>query len=194
VTDLLSPAAEGACQHGENDYRFCPRCGGSLQRQVVKPSEPEQLVCGHCGFIFYLDPKVVVGTIGTIDDRIVLLRRGIEPAYGHWVFPGGFVNRGETVEQAGIREAKEEVNLDVRIQELLNVYSYPEPSFVFVVYSVAVVGGNLRAADEAIEVGTFSPGNIPWQGLAFRSTHDALRDYTKRYFGSGVQEHGRQTP
>ncbi len=191
---MISTGGSGSSQYGADEYRFCPRCGCPLQLQVVKPTEPEQLVCDHCGFIFYLDPKVVVGTIGTIDNKIVLLRRAIEPAYGRWVFPGGFVNRGETVEQAGIREAKEEVNLDVRIKELLNVYSYPEPSFVFVVYSVAVVGGDLRAADEAIEVETFSPEKIPWQGLAFRSTHDALRGYTRRYFGRGPQEHGRQTP
>ena len=183
MTDLLSTGAKGSCQNGKSEYRFCPRCGGSLRLEIVKPTEPEQLVCGQCEFIFYLDPKVVVGTIGTIEDRIVLLRRGIEPAYGRWVFPGGFVNRGETVEQAGVREAKEEVNLDVRIKELLNVYSYPDRPFVFVVYAVEVAGGKLRAADEAIEVGTFSPDQIPWQGLAFRSTHDALRDYTSRFFG-----------
>lgn len=162
-------------------YRFCPKCGHTLRTEVIKPSEPERLVCGGCGFIFYLNPKVAVGTIGTIDGRIVLLRRGIEPAYGKWVFPGGYVDRGETTEQASIRETKEEANLDVKIDRILNVYSYRGRPIVVIVYAVRIVGGDLRPGDEAIEVGTFSPQEIPWQELAFPSTRDALKDYVEQY-------------
>ena len=167
-------------EHEDPAYRFCPVCGCDLRLEVIKPSEPKRLVCGRCSFVFYLDPKVAVGTLGTLDDRVILLRRGIEPAYGQWVFPGGYVNRGETTTGAAIREAKEEVNLDVRIDSLLNVYSYRERPVVLIAYTVTVVGGELGAGDEAIEVGTFAPEEIPWGDLAFPSTRDALREYLEK--------------
>src|SRR5689334_22374238 len=81
-------------------YRFCPRCGGTLSSRVVKPGEPDRLVCDACGHIFYLNPKIASCAISQIEGRVVLLRRGIEPQYGKWVFPGGFVDRGETVHGA----------------------------------------------------------------------------------------------
>jgi hypothetical protein len=85
-------------------YRFCPRCGGALAWKVLKESEPQRLVCQACAFVFYLDPKVAACTICMVDGGIVLLRRTIEPRIGTWVFPGGFVDRGEAVSAAAIRE------------------------------------------------------------------------------------------
>src|SRR5688500_8530057 len=105
-------------------YRFCPRCGASLAARLVKTGEPERLGCGGCRFLFYLDPTVAGGTIPRVSGEIVLMRRGIEPQHGKWVFPGGFVHRGETVEGAAVRETREEVSLDVEIQDLVGVYSY----------------------------------------------------------------------
>ena len=93
-------------------YRFCPVCGGALEPRVLKATEPTRLVCTRptCGFVFYLDPKIAVGTVIRMpDDRIVLVRRAIEPGYGKWVFPGGYVDRGEEITLAAIREAREEV-------------------------------------------------------------------------------------
>src|SRR4051794_26103299 len=89
------------------EYRFCPGCAGTLESRSLKGGEPDRLVCGACGFVFYLDPKVAVGTIiATDDSRLVLVRRAIEPGYGLWVFPGGFVDRGEELEAAAKREAR----------------------------------------------------------------------------------------
>ncbi len=176
--------ADGSHPHGDIHYRFCPVCGHALHTQVIKSTEPGRLVCSQCGYVFYLDPKVAVGTIGDIDGKIILLKRGIEPAYGRWVFPGGYVDRGETAEEAGIRETKEEVNLDVKIESLLNVYSYSGRPVIIIVYAVSITGGELRAGDEAIEVRTFGPKEIPWRELAFPSTRDALRDYIRRYMSS----------
>jgi 8-oxo-dGTP pyrophosphatase MutT (NUDIX family) len=93
------------------DYSFCPKCGGMLTRRSIKVSEPNRLVCDACGFVFFQDPKVAVGTIVPIEGKILLIRRAIEPAYGKWVFPGGFVDRGERTEEAAIRETREESNL-----------------------------------------------------------------------------------
>ena len=169
----------GKHHHGHIEYRFCPRCGGALDRRTVKAGEPRRLVCQSCAFIFYQDPKVVAGTVFTLDGGIVLLKRGVEPALGKWVFPGGYVDRGESVQDAASRETKEESQLDVRVNSLLNVYSYPRSPNVIVVYAAEVIGGELAAADESTEAGIFSPNEVPWQALAFDSTRDALKDYIK---------------
>jgi ADP-ribose pyrophosphatase YjhB (NUDIX family) len=163
-------------------YRFCPHCAGPLNNRLVKPGEPERLVCGACGFVHYLDPKVAACTVTSYNGRIVLIKRAIAPAYGQWVIPGGFVDRGETVEDAAVRETREETELEVRLTGLLNIYSYPGSVVVVVVYTASPIGGTPRAADEALEIGLFQAGEIPWQELAFPSTRDALRDYLKRFY------------
>jgi 8-oxo-dGTP diphosphatase len=160
------------------EYHFCPRCGGDLELRTVKQGEPARLVCVRCAFIFYLDPKVAVGTI-IVDERehIVLVKRAIEPGYGKWVFPGGYVDRGEDVKVAAIREAREEAGLDVELDRLINVYSYPGRAPVIIVYAARMIGGCLGCDDEGLEARFFAPEDIPWDELAFRSTHEALREY-----------------
>lgn len=172
--------------HGHVEYRFCPRCGGGLDKRIVKPTEPKRLVCQACSFIFYQDPKVVAGTIFTLDGGIVLLKRGVAPAMGKWVFPGGYVDRGESVEDAAIRETKEESMLDVKLASLLNVYSYARSPNVVVVYAAEVVGGELAAADESVEARAFQASQIPWDELAFESTREALNDYIRLYLQRGI--------
>lgn len=165
--------------HGAIEYRFCPRCGGGLESRMIKSAEPNRLVCRNCAFIFYLDPKVVAGTLFSINGGLVLLRRGIEPGLGKWSFPGGHVDRGESVQEAAIRETQEEAHLDVRLKSLLGVYSYPRSPNVVVVYTAEVVGGELTAGDEAVEAKAFEASKIPWQELAFMSTKDAVADFLK---------------
>ena len=167
--------------HGHVEYRFCPRCGGDLEKRVVKATEPKRLVCLNCSFIFYQDPKVVAGTIFTIEREIVLLKRGVETAMGKWVFPGGYVDRGGSVQEAAIRETREESQIDVQLGPLLNVYSYSRSPNVIVVYTADVVGGELAAGDESVEAGVFARSQIPWDELAFDSTRDALNDYIRLY-------------
>jgi ADP-ribose pyrophosphatase YjhB (NUDIX family) len=161
-------------------YHFCPRCGGPLERRLLKASEPERPVCTQCGFVFYIDPKIAVGTIiATDSDRIVLVKRAIEPGYGRWVFPGGYVDRGETLTAAAVREAREECGLDVRLDGLVNIYSYAGRAPVIVVYAATPIGGRLCADDECLEAGEFPLDAIPWADLAFPSTTDGLRDYLR---------------
>jgi 8-oxo-dGTP diphosphatase len=163
------------------EFRFCHRCGAALLLRRLKPGEPERLVCAGCGFILFLDPKLAAGTICPLDGGIVLVRRGIEPAYGKWVIPGGYVDRGEAVAAAAIRETLEEASLEVAIRDLVNVYSYPGNPVVVVVYLAQVLGGQLRAGDEALEARVFPPTALPWEELAFSSTGEALRDYLRRF-------------
>jgi ADP-ribose pyrophosphatase YjhB (NUDIX family) len=162
-------------------FRFCPLCGGKLNKKKIKSSEPDRLVCSLCSFVYYLDPKVATGTVTLFENRIVLAKRGISPGYGKWVIPGGFVDRGETLEEAAIRETLEETGLQVRLISLLNVYSYPGKAVVVVAYLAEAMAGVPEACDETLEVGLFQYEGIPWEDLAFPSTREALRDYRKRF-------------
>ena len=153
-------------------------CGGPLESRLLKAGEPERLVCTRCGFVFYLDPKIAVGTIIRSDSGgIVLVRRAIEPGYGKWVFPGGYVDRGEEIRSAAVREAREECGLDIDLDGLVNIYSYAGRTPIIVVYAATIAGGSLCADDECLEARVFGADEIPWDDLAFRSTYDALRDY-----------------
>ena len=167
--------------HGHIEYRFCPRCGGGLEKRSIKAIEPKRLVCRACSFIFYQDPKVVAGTIFTLNGGVVLLRRGVEPAVGKWVFPGGYVDRGESVQEAAVRETLEESRLRVELDGLIDVYSYPKSPNIIIVYRAHITSGELAAGDESIEAATFVASQIPWPDLAFDSTRDALKDYIKLY-------------
>jgi ADP-ribose pyrophosphatase YjhB (NUDIX family) len=162
-------------------FRFCPVCGAHLEARLLKAGDPERLVCPSCRFVLYLDPKVAVGTIvGGAGDRVLLLRRAIEPGYGKWVFPGGYVDRGEIVEQAALREAREECGLEVRLTGLIGMYSYQGRTPIVIVYSAVPTrdgGDGVCMDEESLEARWFAPAEIPWADLAFSSTGDALRDY-----------------
>jgi ADP-ribose pyrophosphatase YjhB (NUDIX family) len=162
---------------------FCPKCGGKLEGRLLKRGEPERLVCAACEYVHFHDPKVATGCIVEDGGGIVLLRRAIEPGYGKWVFPGGYVDRGERVEDAAVRETLEECCLQVRLSSLLGVYSYSGRPIVVIVYAGDVIGGVLQAADEALDAGAFAPAEIPWDELAFSSTFDALAEYVERRYG-----------
>ena len=169
--------------HSHDDtapYRYCPVCGSALEPRVLKITEPKRLVCTNtsCGFVFYLDPKIAVGTIIKMaSGKIVLVKRAIEPGYGKWVFPGGYVDRGEEVTLAAVREAREEAGLAVRLDYLINVYSYAGRAPVIIVYAATMISGELAVDDEGLEAREFDLDEIPWEDLAFRSTREALRDY-----------------
>jgi ADP-ribose pyrophosphatase YjhB (NUDIX family) len=160
-------------------YKFCPQCGGCLEQKIIQPKEPERLVCRDCGFVFYLDPKLAGIAIIPWEAGLVLARRAIEPGYGLWVAPGGFVDVGERVEDAVVREVREEVFLDVRIKRLLNIYSYSGRTTVIAAYVAEVISGHPGGGDETLEARVFRPDEIPWEEIAFPSTRDALRDYLK---------------
>jgi ADP-ribose pyrophosphatase YjhB (NUDIX family) len=150
-----------------------------LEEKYIEIEQHHRKVCSGCGHVFYLNPKVVAATVPRQDSRIWLLRRNIEPSCGNWTFPSGYVDLGESVQEAAIRETREETLLDVRVDSLLNVYSYAKVGIVVVVYCSTVVGGTAGLTPESQEVRAFKLEDIPWTSLAFPSTREALTDYVR---------------
>ena len=168
-----------------DDARFCPRCGGDAQVDY-----PRSVRCAACGYIAFYNPKPVAAAIPFDDDgRVILLRRGFEPGRGLWTFPGGFVDLGESVEDAAHRETDEELAMPIELGPLVGVYSRETERIVLIVFRARALGAP-RATPEATEVRAFAPGDIPWDELAFWSTDQALRDVL-RDMGCGS---GGQTP
>ncbi len=157
--------------------RFCPRCGSPLEERYIEEEQHHRKICTGCGFIFYLNPKVVAGAVPQQDGRIWLVRRNIEPSLGSWTFPGGYVDMGERVPDAAVRETYEETRLDIHLDGLLNIYSYENVGIVLIVYRATVTGGAPSVTPESLEVRAFCLDEIPWTSLAFPSTRDALTDY-----------------
>jgi ADP-ribose pyrophosphatase YjhB (NUDIX family) len=155
------------------DVAYCPRC-----RSPAAVDYPRCLRCARCGYSAYYNPKPVAATIPFAPDgRVILMRRGPGPNGGRWTFPGGFVDLGESVEDAARREAREELCLEVELERLVGVYSRPDERVVLIAFT-ASARGQPRATPEAPEVALFTCQQIPWQQLAFWSTEAALRDAT----------------
>ncbi len=166
--------------HHDRSFQHCPVCGEKAENTNMKEGEPSRLLCTGCGYVHYLDPKVVACTICEREGKIVLLRRGMDPQRGKWVMPGGYVDRGEEVAAAAIRETREECGIEITLTELLGVYSYTGYVEVVIVYLALHVSGDLVPRDETLEARLFSEKEIPWDDLAFQSTADALKDYYTR--------------
>ena len=164
---------------GPESYRFCPVCGGKLTNRLIKAGEPPRAVCTTCGFVFYIDPKLAVIALVPYRDGLVMVRRSIEPGYGLWVVPGGFVDVGERVEDAVVRETMEEAGLSVRVVRLFNVHSYQHSRTVVLSFITEYVSGVLAAGDEELEAQVFTRDDIPWDQIAFSSTRDAVREYLR---------------
>ena len=155
-------------------FSFCPLCAAPLDPDGGPGGRP---VCAACDYVQYADPKVAAGVIVELDGGILLVRRNHEPMYGRWSFPSGYVDVGEVVEEAAVREVLEETAVEVRIDRLLGVYSGPESAVIFIAFAGTATGGEPRPGDEAIEVGLFEPDALP--ELAF--PHDgAILDAWRR--------------
>ena len=164
----------------ESDYRFCPRCAGRLEERVLKDGDPGRLMCEECGFVYYLGPKLVAGAIFELDGGIVLIQRDIEPGYGKWTFPGGFVERGERAEAAARREVLEESGLEIEVREIVGLYTYEGEVPAIAVFAAGVTGGKPTPLDETMDVRSFPRDGLPWAEMAFPSTEHALKDYLRK--------------
>jgi ADP-ribose pyrophosphatase YjhB (NUDIX family) len=143
-------------------------------RRAIPPGDTlERDVCGHCGFVAYQNPKIVVGAVVRAGSGILMCRRAIEPRHGFWTLPAGYLELGETPEEGARREALEEANAEIRLTGLLAVYSVPRISQVQLIYRAELVGG-FAPGPESLDVRLFEFAALPWSDLAFPSVAWAL--------------------
>jgi ADP-ribose pyrophosphatase YjhB (NUDIX family) len=159
---------------------YCSRCGSPLTHGPIPNETRDRLACTSCGFVAYLNPRLVVSTLPvTADGRLVLIRRGIEPGYGAWAQPGGFLEIDETAHEGAVRETLEETGYIVDPDEVIGVYTRPLAAIVVLVWESRVVGGEPATSVETLEVRSFAADEIPWSELAFQTTTWALRDWVR---------------
>ena len=160
---------------------YCQICGRYLVERHIAAEHRTRLQCEACGFVHYLNPRVVTSVIVERGGDVLLQRRAVEPSIGKWTFPGGFLEIGEATETGAVRETREEVGLDVTLDGLLGVYSRPRVGIVLVVYTATSESGEaIIGDDESLEVRWFAPDALPWSELAFETTEAALRDWIAR--------------
>ena len=148
---------------------------GSFQRKIPPGDTHPRLVCADCGFVYYENPKVVVGSVCEWSDRVLLCRRSIEPRAGYWTIPAGYMEARETTVEGARREAWEEAQARIEIDSLLGVYNIPRISQVQLIYRARLVTPDVAAGHETREVRLFGWDEIPWDELAFPSVRWALR-------------------
>ena len=171
----------------QRDIKFCQHCGSVLgEKEIENKLRPH---CAKCGFTVFLDPKIAAVVLATKDDRLLMVRRGVEPEIGRWSFPAGYVDRGEVVEDAAIREVREETGLDVRLNGFVGLYSETNRAVVLAVYSAEIIGGSLKADHDAQEAAYFSANDLP--PLPFPHDDRIIEDWQtlvrKRELSSKIQ-------
>ena len=155
--------------------RFCPSCGGALELRVPPGEDRDRHVCGACGTVHYVNPKVIVGAVCTWGDRLLLCRRAIEPRSGYWTIPAGFLEIGETAEEGARREAWEEARARIAIEGLIAAYSVPRIAQVQLLYRARLLDEAVEPGPESLELMLVGWDAIPWEELAFPSVRWVLR-------------------
>ncbi len=157
-------------------FKYCPRCRTEMVDREVYGRVRRVCPAQSCRFVQFIDPKVGSAVLAlTPDKRVLLVKRNIDPARGSWCFPGGFMEIGETPQEAAIRECKEESGLDVRLSSLIDVFYYENyrGSGVLIIYKGQIKGGVAQAGDDSDEVGFFGPDELP-ENIVFSSNLKVL--------------------
>jgi ADP-ribose pyrophosphatase YjhB (NUDIX family) len=157
--------------------KFCSACGATVEWRIPKGDSRPRFICTACGIIHYQNPNMVVGSIPEWEDKILLCRRAIEPRYGLWTLPGGFMENGESTGDAAIRETMEEANADIQLGELFSMYSLPYISQVHLLFRATLMNLDFSAGEESLEVKLFAEHEIPWDEIAFRPIKFSLQHY-----------------
>jgi len=156
--------------------KYCSKCGAQVSLKVPHDDNRERWICDDCGVIHYQNPLIVVGCVPEKDGRILLCKRAIEPRLGYWTVPAGFMEIGESLAEAAARETFEEACAEVKIGHLFASVDVVDAGQVHVFFT-ATLDGNFGAGTESLEVALFRKNEIPWENIAFRSGHYALRKY-----------------
>ncbi len=150
---------------------------GPVVRMVPDGDNRERNVCTDCGFVHYLNPRVVVGAVVHHEQRILLCRRAIPPRTGFWTLPAGYLETGETAVAGARREAQEEAGADIAVEQTLGIYSLPRISLIQIIFAAALVNADIAPGAESLEVQLFAWHEVPWERLAFPSVRWAMEDW-----------------
>ncbi|MDA0225998.1 MAG: NUDIX hydrolase, partial [Proteobacteria bacterium] len=155
--------------------KYCSNCAAPVVRRVPPGDERPRWLCDACGEIHYQNPKVVTGCVPEWEGRVLLCRRAIEPRYGYWTLPAGFLENGETVAEGAARETLEEAGARVELLEAFTMLSVPMVNQVHVFYRARLLDLDFRPGEESLEVALFEEAAVPWQDIAFRTVGMTLR-------------------
>jgi len=156
---------------------YCSECGALVALTIPSGDTRLRHVCANCGTIHYRNPKLVVGTIPEWENSILLCRRAIEPRYGKWTLPAGFMETRETTAGAAARETLEEAHARIEIGEMFTLIDVPAISQVHIFYRARLLDTDFRPGEESLETALFFETEIPWDDIAFRTVSLTLRHY-----------------
>ena len=149
--------------------KYCSSCGAPVSLRIPAGDNLERYVCDDCGTIHYQNPRMVVGCVPEHEGRILLCKRAIEPRLGYWTVPAGFMENGETLEAAAIRETDEEAMAKVELGPLFAVVNVPHAHQVHLMFKARLLDGSYGAGHESREAELYAEEDIPWTEIAFPS-------------------------
>lgn len=158
----------------ERSIRHCRACGAPTVYRVPQDDNRPRAICSHCHLVHYENPLNVVGTLPVWQDRVLLCRRNIEPRFGLWTLPAGFMELGETTAQGALRETEEEAGVQVELQGLYTLLNVPRVGQVHLFYRARMLDTRVNPGPETIEARLFREDEIPWERLAFRTVRETL--------------------
>ena len=156
---------------------FCSECGARVAYRIPPGDNLPRHVCDACGTIHYQNPRMIVGCVAEWDGRILLCKRAIEPRYGLWTVPAGFMENGETTFQGAARETLEEANARVEVGPLYALYNIPHINQVYMIFRARLLDIDFSAGAETLETRLFTEPEIPWDELAFATVRNTLTHY-----------------
>ena len=165
--------------------KFCSECGQSVTARVPDGDTRSRFVCDHCETIHYQNPRIVAGCLAVHERQVLLCKRAIEPRMGYWTLPAGFMENGETTEEAALRETWEEARARLQSQQLYMLFNLPHINQVYMFFRGELADLDFSAGEESLEVRLFHEADIPWDELAFPTIGKTL----KQYFIDRQQEH-----
>ena len=157
--------------------RHCRACGAPTEYRTPEDDNRDRAVCTSCGSVHYENPLNVVGTVPWWGDRVLLCKRNIEPRWGKWTLPAGFMELGETAAQGAARETDEEAGARIEMQDLITVLSVPRVGQVHMYWVAKLLSDRFDPGHETIEARLFAEDEIPWDEIAFRTVHETLQCY-----------------